>query len=336
VKAKRGTYFEDRRVKLFWILCLGFIGLEALLVSVTYFPKSTSPTGASIPKAYTAAIGSTSSPASPGSVTQQPAVQEPIYKIYTLPEAIVHTVLIPAASQHQVIPAITPEVATLKDFAQPHQAIAVINGGYFDPENHQSTAYVTLDKQLAVDPQQNDRLTRNPNLAPYLSKVLNRSEFRQYQCEQAAGGQTIRYDITLHNDPTPADCQLISALGAGPRLLPDLNLQPESFLETDATGAIARDPIDYARLSPRSAIGMTTDGSIILVMVAEKPDLPEASGMTLQGLADFMKSLDVQRALNLDGGSSASLYYNGTTYHGKLDENGQAIDRPVKSVLVVK
>ena len=327
-------------MRLFWILCLSFVGLEALLISVTYFPKS-----ASLPATYTAAIHPASSPA------PTPASQEPTYKTYTLPQAIVHTVLIPASSQHQVIPAITPTVASLKDFAQPHQAIAVINGGYFDPENHQSTAYVTLDKKLAVDPQQNDRLTRNPNLAPYLSKVLNRSEFRQYQCEQAAGGQTaggqtasgqtasgqaIRYGITLHNDPTPADCQLINALGAGPRLLPDLNLQPESFLETDATGTIARDPIDYARLSPRSAIGITTDGSLILVMVAEKPDLPEASGMTLQGLADFMKSLDVQRALNLDGGSSASLYYNGTTYYGKLDENGQAIARPVKSVLVVK
>ena len=300
-------------MKLFWIVCLGFIGLEALLVSVTHSPKTPSPKSAVVPAAT-------------------PTVRrEPEYKTYQLAEAIAHTVLIPAQSQHSVIPAVTPGIATLKDFAEPYQAIAVINGGFFDPENQQSTSYVTLKQQLAADPKQNDRLINNPDLAPYLSKILNRSEFRQYQC-----GRSVSYDIVLHHDPVPPDCQLANALGAGPRLLPDLNLRPESFLETDPNGSIARDPIDQDRQSPRSAIGITADGSLLLVMVAQKPELPEASGMTLQELADFMKSLGVQKALNLDGGGSASLYYSGTTYYGKLDENGQAIERPVKSVLLVK
>ena len=310
-------------MKLFWILCLGFVGLEALLVSVTHSPKS-----ASLPVAASSPV--TSSPAMSPVVEQAPE-PKPEYKTYPLTQAIAHTVLIPAQSQHQVIPAVTPGIATLKDFAEPYQAIAVINGGFFDPENQQSTSYVTLKQQLAADPKQNERLINNPALAPYLSKILNRSEFRQYQC-----GRSVRYDIVLHNDPVPIDCQLVNALGAGPRLLPDLNLRPESFLEADPNGAIVRDPIDQDRRSPRSAIGITADGSLLLVMVAQKPDLPNASGMTLQELADFMKSLGIQKALNLDGGGSASLYYNGTTYYGKLDENGQAIERPVKSVLLVK
>jgi Phosphodiester glycosidase len=304
-------------VKLFWIVCLGFIGLEALLVSVTHSPKSASPVVASPP-------------------ASSPTVRrEPEYKTYKLAQAIAHTVLIPAQSQYSVIPAVTPGIATLKDFAEPYRAIAVINGGFFDPENQKSTSYVTLQQQLAADPKQNDRLINNPDLAPYLSKILNRSEFRQYQCGRSAE-RSARYDIALHTAPAPADCQLMNALGAGPRLLPDLNLRPESFWEINPNGSIARDPIDQERRSPRSAIGIAADGSILLVMVAQKPELPDASGMTLQELADFMKSLGVQKALNLDGGGSASLYYNGTTHYGKLNENGQAIERPVKSVLLVK
>jgi hypothetical protein len=309
-------------VKLFWILFLSFIGVEALLFFLTHSP--------------TAVLSSASPSASPPAAISSPAEataldRQPTYQTYPLDQAIVHTVLVPVQSGRQVLPALTPGVATLKDFADPYQAIAVINGGFFDPENQQSTSYVTLQGQIVSDPTQNDRLTRNPNLTPYFDKIFNRSEFRQYQC-----GDSLRYDITLHQDPTPANCQLVSALGAGPRLLPDLNLQPESFLETAADGAIVRDPIDHSRLSPRSAIGITADGSLLLVMVAQTPNAPDASGMTLQELAEFMKSLGAQKALNLDGGSSASLYYNGTTHYGKLDEAGTPIDRPVKSVLLVK
>lgn len=308
-------------MRVLWILCVSFIGLELLLFFLTHSPKS---------------VSSLTSPPATTSPAISPALnQPPEYEIYTLDQAIVHTVLISAQSRYQVLPAVTPGIATLKDFAEPYQAVAVINGGFFDPENQQSTSYVTLQGRIAADPKQNDRLTNNPNLAPYLDKIFNRSEFRQYQCGQA-GSQTLRYDIALHNDAPPAGCQLVSALGAGPRLLPDLTLQPESFLETAADGSILRDPIDHNWLSPRSAIGITADGSVLLVMAAQKPGLPTGSGLTLQGLADFMKSLGVQKALNLDGGGSASLYFEGTTHYGKLDEAGNPIERPVKSVLLVK
>jgi len=225
-------------------------------------------------------------------------------------------------------------VATLKDFAIPSGAIAVINGGFFDPENQKSTSHIMLQGKPAADPKQNDRLTQNPNLAPYLSKIFDRSEFRQYLC-QSEGSQVTRYDIALHSEAALANCQLVSALGAGPRLLPDLNLQPESFLEI-AKGVVIRDPIDHDRLSSRSAVGILPDGGVVWVMVAQKPEAIDASGMTLQQLADFLKSLGVTKALNLDGGGSASLYYKGTTHYGKLDEQGRAIERPVKSVLLVK
>lgn len=50
----------------------------------------------------------------------------------------------------------------------------------------------------------------NPDLLPYLDKILNRSEFRRYQC-----GKVIQYDITRRQTVPSADCQLQDALGAG-------------------------------------------------------------------------------------------------------------------------
>jgi Phosphodiester glycosidase len=306
-------------VKLFWMLTLAFVGLEALLFYVTHSsPSAVSPT------------------ASPAAVTPIPISSSPLpirYEVQSLPQAKIHILVIPAQSQYQIIAAVSDQVATLKDFAVPYRAIAVINGGFFDPENQQSTSYITLQGQTAADPQKNDRLINNPNLTPYLDKIFNRAEFRQYRCELPS--EAIRYDITLHNDPPPTGCQIVNALGAGPTLLPEPNLQPEGFLAI-VNGEVIRDAIDQGRLSPRSAVGIRQDGSVIWVMVAQQPEAIDASGMTLQQLADLMKSLGAEKAINLDGGSSTSLYYNGTTYYGKLDEQGNPVERPVKSVLLIK
>ncbi|HEY9631149.1 MAG TPA: phosphodiester glycosidase family protein [Coleofasciculaceae cyanobacterium] len=306
-------------MKLAWIVGLAFVGLEAALFYVSTSSSAIPPTPA--PQAAT-------------SPTASPIAQPIRYEVRSLPQSEVHLLTIPAGSPYRVMPALSEGVATLKDFAAPAGAIAVINGGFFDPANQQSTSHVTLDGKSAADPKQNDRLTQNPDLAPYLDKIFNRSEFRQYLCN-SEGSPSIRYDVALHSDAPLANCQLASALGAGPRLLPDLNLQPESFLEV-ADGTVIRDPIDHNRLSPRSAIGILPDGGLVWVMVAQKAGAIEASGMTLQQLADFIKSLGAVKALNLDGGGSASLYYNGTTYYGTLDAQGNPIERPVKSVLLVK
>jgi exopolysaccharide biosynthesis protein len=85
----------------------------------------------------------------------------------------------------------------------------------------------------------------------------------------------------------------------------------------------------------RSAIGITRDGGIILVMISQKPKV-SPSGISLPALAEFMKSLGAEKAMNLDGGSSSSLYYNGKTFFGKVDREGNFVKRPIKSVLLVQ
>jgi hypothetical protein len=252
------------------------------------------------------------------------------YELHTLPQSVVHTLLIPAQSRFSVTPALSSELDTLESFAQKHHAFAVLNGGFFDPINHKSTSYVVRRSKLVADPRLNERLMNNPALAAYLNQILNRTEFRRYFCKQ-----TTRYDIVPHSEAPPAGCQLIDALGGGPSLLPKMTSVQEGFL-TVAQGNIIRDALGSDQLNARTAVGMIHDGSIVWIMVAQKPKAPTTSGMSLLELAEFMKTLGVEKAMNLDGGSSSSLYYNGKTVYGKLNTSGNSIRRTVKSVLLVE
>ncbi|MEM9807679.1 MAG: phosphodiester glycosidase family protein [Cyanobacteria bacterium P01_D01_bin.56] len=165
----------------------------------------------------------------------------------------------------------------------------------------------------------------NPDLSTYIEQILNRSEFRRYQCVNG-----IRYDITVHNAALPADCKVHSALGAGPQLLPDDTSQAEGFTDY-ANGELIRDAIGSQRRNARSAIGVKQDGTVVWVMVAQ---VNESGGMTLAELAEYMTSLAIQKALNLDGGSSASLYLAPQLLQGRTTQTNSSL-RPVKSVLLL-
>ncbi|MBD2206338.1 phosphodiester glycosidase family protein [Calothrix sp. FACHB-1219] len=250
------------------------------------------------------------------------------YEQRTLPQSVVHILSIPTDSRFLITPAISDKVATVDEFSKQHRVKAILNAGFFDPVNQKSTSHVMISGRVVANPQDNPRLINNPNLKPYLSKIFNRTEFRRYLC-----GETVTYDITPHNESPLAGCQLLDAVGGGPNLLPELTSEQEGFVDK----VNGRDAIDSNRPSSRTAIGITDDGNILLVMVAQKPNVRLAkSGMSLPELAAFMQTLGAKKAMNLDGGSSSSLYYNGKTFYGKLNLVRKPIKRQVKSVLLVQ
>ncbi|HEY9693129.1 MAG TPA: phosphodiester glycosidase family protein [Oculatellaceae cyanobacterium] len=257
------------------------------------------------------------------------------YNSYSLASSLIHVIRIPAQNRFSITTAISPSLNTVEEFAKNNGAIAVLNGGFFDPQNQKSTSIVVQQGLLVGNPRLNERLMNNPQLTPYLNKILNRTEFRGYVC-----GSNLRYDIALHQDPKLANCRLVDVLGGGSRLLPlekdiTLPLIQEGFLDI-VNGKVIRDSLGSNQPNARSAVGITDDGSIVLVMVAQKPEYPNKSGMSLTGLATFMKSLGVKKAMNLDGGSSSSLYFRGKTFYGKVKTRGNLVKRPVKSVLIVQ
>ncbi|MEM8610897.1 MAG: phosphodiester glycosidase family protein [Cyanobacteria bacterium P01_H01_bin.105] len=253
------------------------------------------------------------------------------------PVARVHVVTIPP--NYPVEVAVSDELKPVENFVTDTGAIAALNGGFFDPNNGQTTSFITVNGSLVADPRENQRLVNNPDLAPYIEQILNRSEFRRYDCDDG-----VRYDITGHNSVVPDGCTLHSALGAGPQLLPDDASLAEGFTDY-ANGIITRDAIGSLQRNARTAIGITENDTLVWVMVAQTEP---AGGMTLAELAEFMSILKLQKALNLDGGSSSSLALfdwvssgpvqsSIQNYYGRLDSSGKPIQqRPVKSVLVIQ
>jgi hypothetical protein len=252
------------------------------------------------------------------------------YQVYELPHSRVYALRIPAKSEFRVKVALSPTTDTLETFAHKYQALAVLNGGFFDVSNQKTTSYIIKDGQIVATPQQNTRLMKNPQLVPYLAKILNRSEFRSYLC-----GETVKYAIASRRHPIPEGCQLTDAVGGGPRLLSEITAEAEGFFKEEE-GKIRRDPLGINQANARTAVGITSQGDVIWIMAAQKLNSSGNSGLSLSELANFLKALGVEEGINLDGGSSSSFYYQGKSYYGKLDKQGNLVKRPVKSVLILQ
>jgi Phosphodiester glycosidase len=253
------------------------------------------------------------------STVAQPSVT---YEVRSQGNSNLHLVRIPAGNHFVIEPAIAKEISPVSAFKL--NTIAVINAGFFDPVNQKSTSHVMIASKPVARPQDNDRLTQNPKLKPYLPKIFNRSEFRRYQC-----GSETRYGITFHDSGVLKDCQWVDAIGAGPQLLPKLTATEEGFWDP-ATG---RDAIGYDQPNARSAIALTATGEVLFIMVEQRKP---GGGLSLPQLATVLKELGAVSAMNLDGGTSSALFYDGKVMFGKRDEDGNLVGRLVKSVLVVR
>lgn len=275
-------------------------------------------------------------------VSGQSAVLEPFdlkgnqkniqYKKIPVPQGVLHAVLIPHQSQYQVIPAVSDKLEDVESFSRRLQSSVVINGGYFDPSNTKTTSYITLGGKLAADPHENESLMGNASLRQYMERILNRTEFRVYSCGPS---ETIRYDITPHNDASRVGCFVKWSMGAGPNLLPKVASLEEGFIDY-SNGRISRDPIGVNQQNARSGVGITPAGDVILAMLAQKPTSGEKTGVGLEEFSGMLKLLGSEKAMGLDGGSSSSMVINNKGIYGKRDSAGKPMKRKVKSVLLIQ
>jgi hypothetical protein len=323
---KSSNKSSNKFPKKLWGLIIGSITLGIILFAQFGFANLLQ---GQIPQASSSPTMSKNSPHRPSSSPL--ATPSVTYQVETLPQAVIYLLTIPSSPQFVVKIKVAEDLQTLPRFATDQDGtIALLNAGFFDPQNQLTTSFVTSQGQLVADPRQNPRLMGNPQLADYLDQILDRSEFRLYMC-----GQAQRYAITSHSQPIPNDCQLTEAVGGGPQLLPELTAREEGFLTTE-NGVVIRDAIGLNQPNARTAVGIKANGDLIWVMVAQKPENPRNSGLSLPDLAKFMAAKGVVQALNLDGGSSSSFYYQGQTFYGRIDAEGNRIQRPVKSVLMLQ
>lgn len=84
--------------------------------------------------------------------------------------------------------------------------------------------------------------------------------------------------------------------------------------------------------NPRTAIGYVSGNHYIFVVADGRTD--ESTGISLYELAEFMKSLGVTTAYNLDGGGSTTMVYNGKVIN-KPTSNGTIEERKVSDIIYV-
>lgn len=121
-----------------------------------------------------------------------------------------------------------------------------------------------------------------------------------------------------------------TAIGAGPVLIKGgtvVNTWKEELFYGDG----ADDKMPEAR-HPRTAIGSTADGLLVLFVCEGRGMTDGVAGMTFAEEAEVMKSLGCSEALNLDGGGSSCMLIQGTETI-KVSDGAQ---RPVGSVVLLK
>ena len=122
----------------------------------------------------------------------------------------------------------------------------------------------------------------------------------------------------------PASPPLPVLLGAGPQLLRQGAVVLEEQVESYA-------PSFLTDRAPRTAIGWQADGTILLVVVDGRQ--PQWSvGMTLAELAELMRDLGCQEALNLDGGGSTTMVVRDRVVNRPSDATGE---RPVSDAILL-
>lgn len=82
-------------------------------------------------------------------------------------------------------------------------------------------------------------------------------------------------------------------------------------------------------LQPRSAIGQTSDGTIIFVVIEGRST--SSVGATLYDLQEIMQDYGAYNAANLDGGGSSTLYYEGEL----VNELSNGKEREIPTAFIV-
>lgn len=211
--------------------------------------------------------------------------------------------------------AIGDEVKVLKTtamFGNENNAIAAINGTFFDVKNGGSVDFIKVNGNVITQ----NRLDKN-----------NKRALHQQAAVVISNGK-----LTLKkwdgSEKWENNLQEENIMLSGPLLT--LNSKDEPL-----------DSVAFNKLRhPRSAIGLKPNGKVILLTVDGRHE--NSAGMSLFELTKIMRWLGCTSSINLDGGGSTTLWVNATPENGivnypadnkKWDHKGA---RKVANVILLK
>lgn len=178
---------------------------------------------------------------------------------------------------------------TTSEFGAEHQAIAALNGTFFDIKNGGSVDFVKVDHKII-----------NPNR---LEKDNSRSAHQQAAILIENGKLNLqKWDGTSDwEQRMPAANVMLT----GPLL--SLN-KIEERIDSNAFNV---------NRHPRTAIGTKPNGRVILLTVDGRS--PNSAGLSLPELLKIMKWLGCTSSINLDGGGSTTLWVDGFPENGVIN-----------------
>jgi exopolysaccharide biosynthesis protein len=166
------------------------------------------------------------------------------------------------------------------EFGSVHQALAALNGTFFDMKNGGSEDYIRLDGKVL---NQNKLLKNNQRSFHQKSAIVIRNN--KLSIEQWDGSEN--WEERLQGE---------GVMVTGPLLVKNHHL---SSLDTTSF---------YRMRHPRTAVAIQGK-KIFLITVDGRNE--KAAGMSLYELASFLKWLKADDAINLDGGGSTTLWIRG-------------------------
>lgn len=137
-------------------------------------------------------------------------------------------------------------------------------------------------------------------------------------------GMELTLDASLKNLPG----KVTGLVGGQPRLVDGGNTCVDEALTYEATGKQF-----LTDLHPRSAVGLLKDRKTLVFVVVDGRQPRKSIGINLYDLADYMKSIGCEVAMNLDGGGSSSIAVNGMVTNFPSDASGP---RSVSDAVVVR
>jgi exopolysaccharide biosynthesis protein len=188
--------------------------------------------------------------------------------------------------------------AKTSEMALANNAVLAINGDYYGA---QETGYVLRNGVLYRDTAQNGQ----EDLVIY---------------------EDGSFEIIVEDQVTAQellDKGAVQILSFGPALVTDSEIS-----------VTADEEVGKAKSSnPRTAIGVIDDLHYVFVVSDGRTD--ESEGLSLYQLAQFMSSLGVRTAYNLDGGGSSTMVFNGTIINTPTSTGKRSKERSVSDIVYI-
>lgn len=181
------------------------------------------------------------------------------------------------------------ELKPTQTFGKENNAIAAINGTFFDVKNGGSVDFVKKNGSVINQ----NRLEKNNNRARHQRAAII-IENGKLNIKKWDG--TADWEQNLKEN---------DVMNSGPLLI--YNQQTEE-LDTTAFNRLRH---------PRSAVGIKADGKVILLTVDGRQE--NAAGMSLFELTKVMRWLGCTSAINLDGGGSTTLWVASAPENGVIN-----------------